>query len=169
MAAKKVGRPTKYKDEYCELAFNYCLLGATDEDLARFFDVHESTINQWKIDYVEFSESIKRGKYEADALVARSLYQRAVGYQYLEKKKEISDQGGVKDSVTTKEVVPDTTAQIFWLKNRQPEKWRDKPIVDGKDEQATPVQIIVNVKDARKTNDQSEPEHSSSAISGDEP
>lgn len=127
MAAKnKVGRPTKYKNEYCELAFNYCLLGATDEDLARFFEVSESTINQWKIEHIEFSESIKKGKDEADALVARSLYQRAVGYQYLEKKKEISDQGGVKDSVTTKEVVPDTTAQIFWLKNRQPKLWRDK-------------------------------------------
>lgn len=147
MAAKnKVGRPTKYKDGYCELAFNYCLLGATDEDLARFFDVSEQTINAWKHAYPEFLESIKKGKDEADALVARSLYQRAVGYQYLEKKKEISDQGGVKDSVTTKEVVPDTTAQIFWLKNRQPKLWRDKQEVDhqSSDGSMTPKSTMTN-------------------------
>ena len=132
MAAKnKVGRPTKYKDEYCELAFNYCLLGATDADLARFFEVSESTINQWKLDHIEFSESIKKGKVDADALVAKSLFQRAVGYQYIETKNEMSEQG-MKKSVTTKEVVPDTTAQIFWLKNRQPKLWRDKQEIDNK-------------------------------------
>lgn len=153
MAAKnKVGRPTKYKDEYCELAFNYCLLGATDEDLARFFDVDESTINRWKIEHDEFCESIKKGKDEADALVARSLYQRAIGYQYLEKKRESSDQGGVKDSVTTKEVVPDTTAQIFWLKNRQPKLWRDKQEVDhqSSDGSMTPTKIEMVIVDPKK-------------------
>lgn len=150
MATKnKVGRPTKYKNEYCELAFNYCLLGATDEDLARFFEVSESTINQWKIEHVEFSESIKKGKVDADALVAKSLFQRAVGYQYIETKNEMSEQG-MKKSVTTKEAMPDTTAQIFWLKNRQPEKWRDKPVADNGDQEATPVQVVVNVQDARK-------------------
>ncbi|WP_246782552.1 DNA-packaging protein [Wohlfahrtiimonas chitiniclastica] len=154
-AENKVGRPTKYKHEYCELAFNYCLLGATDADLARFFDVSEQTINTWKHEYPEFLESIKKGKVDADALVAKSLFQRAIGYQYIETKNEMSEQG-MKKSVTTKEAMPDTTAQIFWLKNRQPDKWRDKPVAVSEELDATPVKIVVNVQDARKQDDKPE-------------
>lgn len=75
----KGGRPSSYKQEYVDLAFKFCLLGATDEDLAKFFDVAESTINKWKIDYPEFSESLKRGKQQSDAEIASSLYNRAKG------------------------------------------------------------------------------------------
>lgn len=130
MSTNNTGRPTKFKEEYIELAYNYCLLGATDQDLARFFDVAESTINKWKLDYPLFSESLKKGKVDADALVARSLFKRAMGYKYEERKKEESEDG-VKNTVTVKEVAPDTTAQIFWLKNRQPTLWRDKQEIDN--------------------------------------
>ena len=76
------GRPTKYKPEYSQQTYKLCLLGATDIELADFFDVSEATINNWKIDYPEFLESIKNGKERADATVAESLYKRANGYEH---------------------------------------------------------------------------------------
>ena len=67
------GRPKSYRDEYGEQVFKLCLLGATDKELADFFDVCEKTINGWKKDYPEFLQSLKRGKLLADANVTRSL------------------------------------------------------------------------------------------------
>lgn len=120
------GRPSDYKEEYTELAYNYCLLGATDSDLADFFGVVESTINNWKKDYPEFLESLKRGKQQADAQVAKSLFKRATGYVHPETKIATTD-GMITDSKEfDKHYAPDPTAAIFWLKNRQPDKWRDR-------------------------------------------
>lgn len=120
------GRPSDYRDEYCTLAYNYCLLGATDAKLAEFFGVTETTINNWKLKHPEFIESINKGKHQADATVAQSLFNRATGYSHPETKiatfnGEITD---TKDVI--KHYAPDPTAAIFWLKNRQPELWRDK-------------------------------------------
>lgn len=120
------GRPSDYKDEYTELAYNYCLLGATDSDLGNFFGVSETTINNWKKDHPEFLESLKRGKQQADAQVAKSLFQRATGYSHPETKIATTE-GRITDSQEfEKHYAPDPTAAIFWLKNRQPELWRDK-------------------------------------------
>ena len=126
---RKVGRPTEYKEEYEELAFNYALLGATNPELAEFFGVSTSTIGNWFNDYPKFLDAVKRGKEEADANVAKSLYKRALGYKT--KETRVSS-GGENDVISTleKEVPPDTTAQIFWLKNRQKDKWRDRNHID---------------------------------------
>lgn len=122
----KMGAPTKYKDEYTELAYNYCLLGATDENLADFFGVSESTINNWKAVQPDFVESIKRGKQQADAKVAQSLFHRATGYSHPETKIATTE-GKITDSQEfDKHYAPDPTAAIFWLKNRQPALWRDR-------------------------------------------
>lgn len=123
------GRPTKYKAEYDELAYNYCLLGATDAQLAEFFNVTETTINNWKKSQPSFFESIKRGKQYADAMVAKSLFHRATGYQH-SAVKIFNDQGEPLIVPYTERFPPDTTAAIFWLKNRQPALWRDKQEVD---------------------------------------
>ena len=121
------GRPTKYKKEYENQVYKLCLLGATDKELADFFGVVESTINEWKIKQPEFSESMKRGKINADAEIAESLHKRAKGYRYIEKEyKE-----GLLSKEVEKEVAPDTTAAIIWLKNRQPKSWRDKQEVES--------------------------------------
>ena len=126
--ADPVGRPTKYQPEYDDQVFRLCLLGATDVELADFFEVEESTINNWKHDHPKFLESLKEGKEEADAKVAQSLYKRAIGYQAAPEVREETDADGVIKTVTrtTKTVGPDTTAAIFWLKNRKSSKWRDK-------------------------------------------
>ena len=126
----KVGRPTDYKKEYCEQAYKLCLLGATDKEMADFFQVAESTFYLWKDKHREFSEALTRGKVGADAEIAKSLYHRAKGYEHKETI-TATFQGKITDTMdVTKHYPPDTPAATLWLKNRQPDKWRDKVEVD---------------------------------------
>ena len=121
--AKKVGRPTKYKSEFCENAYKLCLLSAIDKDLADFFETSEVTINAWKKAHPEFLKSIKKGKIQADANVAEKLYQRACGYSHPDV--HISNyQGDITVTDITKHYPPDTGAAFIWLKNRA--GWKDK-------------------------------------------
>ncbi len=124
------GAPTKYKEEYNEQVYKLCLLGATDKDIADFFDVCEASINNWKNEYPEFLESIKRGKQIADSNVADRLYQRALGFEHDSEEIKIID-GGIERVKVRKIYAPDPTSAIFWLKNRQPDKWRDKQEVEN--------------------------------------
>jgi len=125
MAVNKGGRPSKYKVEYAGQAAKLCRLGATDAQLADFFDVSVSTVSLWKVEHKEFSDALKVPKDEADRKVEQSLYRRAMGYEHDE-----TDVRVVNNTIVTtplrKHYPPDTTAAIFWLKNRQPTKWRDK-------------------------------------------
>lgn len=118
------GRPSGYKPEYATQAAKLCKLGATDCDLADFFDVSVRTIANWQARHPEFLQALKSGKTEADDRVERSLYQRAVGYEYDAVK--IFNANGQPLIVPYREKCPpDTTAAIFWLKNRRSEAWRD--------------------------------------------
>lgn len=121
-----MARPTDYRGEYDELAYKYCLLGATDKRLAEFFDVSEQTINAWKKAQPTFLESIKRGKQQADAEVADSLFKRATGYSHPDVKFATHEGQITDEKEYTRHYAPDPTAAIFWLKNRQPSVWRDK-------------------------------------------
>ena len=119
------GRPSKYKPAFAKQAAKLCKMGATDKELADFFEVSEVTINAWKAKYSDFLKSLKAGKGEADDRVERSLYQRAVGYSHPDT--HISNyQGEITVTDIVKHYPPDTTAGIFWLKNRRREDWRDK-------------------------------------------
>jgi len=138
MAKNRQGRPTDYRPEYDEQAFRLCLLGATDKMLADAFDVSEQTINAWKQAQPSFLESLTRGKVKADADVASSLYRRALGYSHDAVK--IFNQNGAEMVVPyTEHYPPDTTAAIFWLKNRQSGKWRDRQEHTGAD--GGPMQV----------------------------
>lgn len=119
------GRPTKYKAAYAKQVFKLCLLGATDDDIAEFFDVAVSTVNLWKLEHPKFSESIKAGKTKADAEVAESLRHRALGYSHADVDIRVVE-GEIVETPITKHYPPDTAAAIFWLKNRQKKDWRDK-------------------------------------------
>lgn len=132
------GRPSEYNPEFVEQVRKLCLLGATDAELADFFEVCEATLNNWKNAHPEFLESIKSGKRIADAEVAQKLYGRAIGSEWTEeaaiKVKTVHYENG-KRSMEEEKVVtipvkcaapPDTTACIFWLKNRKSSDWRDK-------------------------------------------
>jgi hypothetical protein len=137
------GRPTLYKEEYNDQAYKLCLLGATDKELADFFEVSESTINNWKQEHQEFLESIRKGKKISDMEVVHSLYQttqdRTVIEQQAFKCKEVyyNDEGKRIESekieiVDVEKVIPaDFRSQQFWLKNRKSDSWRDKTEVEN--------------------------------------
>lgn len=107
----------------------YARDGLTDEQIAKNLDITPSTLYEWKRRYSEISEALKKGKEVVDIEVENALLKRALGYSYEEKKVEVSEEG-TKVTKTIKEVIPDTTAQIFWLKNRRPEQWRDKQDIE---------------------------------------
>jgi hypothetical protein len=124
------GRPTVFLPEYAEQAAKLCNLGATDDEMADFFAVHRSTIYRWKLEHPEFCDAIKSAKDVADERVERSLYQKATGYNVTEEVAVKLKVDQYKEEVEVVEVdkhVPaDTTAAIFWLKNRRKDHWRDK-------------------------------------------
>lgn len=135
------GRPTKFKAEYIEQARKLCQLGATDRELADFFEIAESTLYLWKAENQEFSEALKVGKDTADDRVERSLYLRACGYTHPDV--HVSNyQGEVSLTPIIKHYPPESVAGIFWLKNRRPSEWRDKREITGADGSPLAVQII---------------------------
>lgn len=96
--------------------------GLTDEQIAKNIGIATSTFYEWKKKEKEFSEALKKGKEVVDFEVENALLKRALGYEYEEETYE----NGILTKKVKKQVAPDTTAQIFWLKNRQIKKWRDK-------------------------------------------
>ena len=96
--------------------------GLTNEQISSNIGVAESTLYKWKGELSEISEALKRGREVADYEVENALFKRATGFRYV----EVTKEGGVVTKEVTKEVAPDTTAAIFWLKNRKPSEWRDK-------------------------------------------
>lgn len=119
------GRPTEFDSTYIEQAAKLCALGATDVELADFFEVDVRTIYRWKHTQPEFCQALNAGKEKADERVENSLYQKAVGYTF-ESEKIFQHQGEVIRAPIREHVPPDTTAAIFWLKNRRGEHWKDK-------------------------------------------
>lgn len=125
------GRPSKYADvkQRLDEVRKLAERGWTDAEMADFFEVTEQTWNNWKGAHPEFFEALKEWKASADARVERSLYERAVGYSHHEDK-IFNDSGEAMIVPTRKHYPPDTTAAIFWLKNRKKDEWRDKHEVE---------------------------------------
>lgn len=103
--------------------------GLTNEQIAHNIGIAPKTLYEWINKFSEISNALKKGKEVVDIEVENSLLKRALGYSYDEVTKEISKETGqlVVTKVVTKQVIPDTTAMIYWLKNRKPKQWRDKP------------------------------------------
>lgn len=140
-----MARPSDYKAEYAEQAYKLCLLGATDKELGDFFSVTEQTVNNWKSKHPEFFESLTRGKMAADAQVAESLFKRALGYSHPAEKIMVVA-GTVQREQYTEHYPPDTPAASLWLRNRQPEKWRDKVTQEHTGEGGGPILQSLTVK-----------------------
>jgi hypothetical protein len=100
--------------------------GLTDKQIAENMGVAERTFTDWKKKFSAISAVLKKGKEVIDRQVENALLKRALGYEYVETTKELTDLGLTVTKQVTKQVAPDTTAQIFWLKNRKPQEWRDK-------------------------------------------
>jgi hypothetical protein len=124
-----MGRPSKYQPQFAVQATKLCQLGATDIELADFFEVSTSTLYLWKATYPEFSEALKSGKEASDNRVERSLFARATGYTF-DSVKIFQYEGEPVEVPYREHVPPDTTAAIFWLKNRKPAEWRDKQEIE---------------------------------------
>ncbi len=138
--APKGGRPSLYKPEHAETARKLCKLGATTSELADFFDVSVSTVSLWLVTHPEFSEAVKKGKEVADDRVEESLYRRACGYEH----DEVDIRVVANELVMTpirKHYPPDSTAMIFWLKNRRADQWRDKTQQEHTGKDGGPIQL----------------------------
>ena len=103
--------------------------GLTDEQIAENIGIRRETLYDWCKRHPNISNALKKGKEVVDRQVENALLKRALGYEYTEVTKEYIPEVGkmIVTKEVSKQVVPDTTAQIFWLKNRKPEDWRDKP------------------------------------------
>tara|TARA_E500000331_G_scaffold47672_1_gene40463 strand:+ start:378 stop:869 length:492 start_codon:yes stop_codon:yes gene_type:complete len=116
------GRPTKFKPEFCDRAFDFALVGMTDDEIAGALKIDRATLYRWKNSYPQLCDAIKRGRDRYDnEVVEKALTQRAAGYDYQE---EVMTREG--PSVITKRFHGSDTAAIFWLKNRNPDRWRDR-------------------------------------------
>lgn len=123
------GRPSKKATLDLKQVKRLAEKGWTDEEMAAFFEVSTRTWLRWKATDEKFCQALKEWKGHADARVERSLYEKAIGFEHPDV--HVSNyQGTVTLTPIQKRYAPDTTAAIFWLKNRQPEKWRDKQEVE---------------------------------------
>lgn len=136
MGNKNSGRISEYEkaggdNKAPDLVRSLVLLGATEEEIATAFGVSRRTITTWEQQYPLFRQAILDGRMTADAQVGERLFQRAMGYEHPEDKIFYDSKTGEPVVVpTVKHYPPDTTAAIFWLKNRRPKEWRDKQVID---------------------------------------
>jgi hypothetical protein len=115
--------------DHADLARKFCMLGATDDDLARLLEAPRGTIDAWLAQVPEFAAAVKAGRDAADATVAERLYARAIGYSH-EAEKIFNNKGEIVREPYTEHYPPDVSACIFWLRNRRAE-WRDPGGAEG--------------------------------------
>jgi len=152
MAAGRRGRPPKFDKRAQKTVLFLALKSFTDKEITKVLEITEQTLNNWKKAYPDFFESLKDAKKEADKSVEKSLFERATGYEHPEEK-IFNNNGQIVRAETTKHYPPDPTSMIFWLKNRQPDKWRDKQELDL----TLPKTIKVVYDDGRKPGKQGQP------------
>lgn len=130
---RKQGRKGKYylwiqKDGLTKLE-GWARDGLVDEQIANNVGIHVATLYEWKKRFTEIDDALKRGKEVIDMEVENAMLQRALGYEFEEVKTIVEDTDGKtkkKIEKIQKHIPADVTAQIFWLKNRKPEHWRDR-------------------------------------------
>lgn len=156
-ASRNVGRPTDFRPEYVEQAAKLCRLGALDTDLAEFFNTSVVTLNAWKKAHPEFLKAIKEGKAVVDRHIADRLIHRAEGAEWIEQKevklktveyadgKKVHEEERVEVVDLKRAAPPDTTAIIFFLKNRRPDLWRDKQEVQHSTDPDAPPTFTLKI------------------------
>ena len=124
-----MGRSTKYSDDIVEKAKYWARDGCTDEEIAKKLNIGLRTLYTWLNKYPHFKQALKENKEIVDYQVENALLKRALGFEYEETEMVASKDGKTTRVKKIKKIMPpDTTAAIFWLKNRQPLKWRDKKV-----------------------------------------
>lgn len=141
-----------WNPEIPERARKFALLGVTDREMAEQFGVTEVTFSRWKKSHPDLAEAVHRGREGANAEVAASLYQRAVGFTM--ETEDIKIVGGEPVTVKLRKTFPpEVQAQIFWLKNRRPDLWRDKvenALVGAPAGEVTPRIVVEHINAAMK-------------------
>lgn len=156
------GRPTKYDKKFNRQAEQLARLGATEQEIADFFVIDKATLTRWKAKHPEFCTSLKRGRVPSDLRISEALYKKAIGFRYTETvyekigtREELLEGADAKitkdvyrKKVTTKLMPADTTAQIFWLKNRRGkvsaidgQPWKDKQDIGLEFDQLSDEQV----------------------------
>src|SRR6516165_532214 len=118
------GRKTVYSPRLAIVARKCCERGMTDIEVADILGIGLATLYRWKLDHPAFSRVFKLGKAAADDRVERSLYSRAIGYDYIAEKPAMT-RHGQKTMRYRQHIPPDTAAAVWYLKNRRPDRWRD--------------------------------------------
>jgi hypothetical protein len=121
------GRPTLYKPEYAEQARKLCRLGATDSQVADFFEIGTTTFYRWRQDHPDFADAVTEGKEICDNQVEQALHRRAVGFQY--EAVRVFMPAGAKAPLPVPypvQVIPDVRAAQHWLRFRRPQEWSDR-------------------------------------------
>ena len=161
------GRPTKLNKQVLQLVEKLAKLGITNDEIANVLEVSRDTVYHWQKTNQKFSDALRKGKEFADANIASRLYDRAMGFEH--DSEEIKIVGGAKNApgamvdeegtlsegdkdhpsivrVKTRKIYPpDTTAAIFWLKNRRKESWRDKSETGFTDPDGNAIAPVLNV------------------------
>ncbi len=144
---KKLGRPSGFNDAISERIYELARLGKTDAEISSAIGVTSRTLNYWKAKNDNFFQTLRDNKAVADGFVEASLFQRACGYSHPETKVFYdAERGEVVEHEVMKHYPPDSTAMIFWLKNRQPERWRDQPEQINEMEMPKPVYELIESK-----------------------
>lgn len=142
----KVGRPLEYKPEFAVQAQKLCALGATDREIADFFEVSTVTIWRWAHRFDEFCNALRAGKEACDDRVERSLYNRAIGYSFDAVKIFMpKDAPAPIYAPYVEHVAPDVSAASLWLRNRRSDTWRDKQSHEHTGKDGAPLIPAINV------------------------
>lgn len=116
------------EDENLTLLEGWARDGLTDEQIAHNMGIAYSTFKEWKKKYPTFSAALKKGKEVVDFAVENALLKTAL--------------------------VGNVTAQIFWLKNRRPDKWREKQKEDNREALEKLDEVLAEIKeDAKRGSD----------------
>lgn len=140
---RKGGQPTKYHPSMIGKAYEACILGATNKELAEHLGIGERTFNSLMVRYEQFRRAVKRGRRGVDTDVAHALYDKAIGAEYVEEVafkvkhtefgptgRKVKEWEEVVVVPVRKRAAPDTLAGMYWLNNRHKVHWRQKQVVE---------------------------------------
>jgi|SRR5882672_2876221 len=155
--ARKVGRPSQFSDVLHRKIIELTEQGKTVEEICEIVGVHPTTLYIWQKEKEEFRYTIRQARKLADKMVEAALFQRAIGYKHRAVKIFCDKNGDITEHEYIEHYPPSEIAGIFWLKNRQPKRWADKPLDgDGSPKQNgpnEPDEIIVEFQDETPNKD----------------
>lgn len=145
---KKRGRKSAFTEDKGKIALRLAKKGKTNAEICEIVGMTSKSLIRWRKDREDFARAFKQNKIDADKEVERSLYERACGYEHESEEIKIIEGANGEVSVARAPIIkkypPDPTSMIFWLKNRQPDKWRDKKDIGLEGE--VEIEVVIGSK-----------------------